>query len=220
MTNLYERADRDSKARAQEVLKIANEMDRLKMANESLTSVRGKLEDELKSMKMELDALKKRFAELDRDNRKLSHEREELARAYKDTDAAKQKALDRVAQLEKELAKLRADAEKGLAGARAEFEAQKKKMLMEIDMLSRKLAETDSRLKNEVEVIKKKIVTITELEMSLDASNKGNAQLQNTAKMQAQKIMELTAAYDDVNKKLAGSLQQYDITIKNLQKIE
>merc|ERR1719341_677293 len=32
MTNLYERADRDSKARAQEVLKIANEMDRLKMA--------------------------------------------------------------------------------------------------------------------------------------------------------------------------------------------
>jgi len=221
MTNLYERADRDSKARAQEVLKIANEMDRLKMANESLTSVRGKLEDELKSMKMELDALKKRFAELDRDNRKLSHEREELARAYKDTDAAKQKALDRVAQLEKELAKLRADAEKGLAGARAEFEAQKKKMLMEIDMLSRKLAETDSRLKNEVEVIKKKMtVTITELEMSLDASNKGNAQLQNTAKMQAQKIMELTAAYDDVNKKLAGSLQQYDITIKNLQKIE
>merc|ERR1740128_629227 len=212
MTNLYERADRDSKARAQ---------DSLKMANESLTSVRGKLEDELKSMKMELDALKKRFAELDRDNRKLSHEREELARAYKDTDAAKQKALDRVAQLEKELAKLRADAEKGLAGARAEFEAQKKKMLMEIDMLSRKLAETDSRLKNEVEVIKKKMtVTITELEMSLDASNKGNAQLQNTAKMQAQKIMELTAAYDDLNKKLAGSLQQYDITIKNLQKIE
>merc|ERR1719167_1528766 len=156
-----------------------------------------------------------RYADMDRDNRKLSHEREELARAYKDTDAAKQKALDRVAQLEKELAKLRADAEKGLAGARSEYEANKKKLLVEIDVLSKRLAESESRLKNEVEVIKKKMsVTITELEMSLDASNKGNAQLQQTAKTQANKIMELTAAYDDVNRKLAGSMQQYDSSVK------
>jgi len=221
MTNLYEKADRDNKARAQEVVKLGNEMDRLNMANQTLTAARSKLEDELKAMKMELDGLKKKFADLDRDNRKLAHEREELARAYKDADAGKTKALDRVAQLEKELAKLRADAEKGLAGARADFEMQKKKLLVEIDTLSRRLAESESRLKNEVETIKKKMtVTITELEMSLDASNKGNAQLQNTCKMQASKIMELTAAYDDVNKKLAGSMQQYDITIKRLQQIE
>merc|ERR1719474_2652581 len=221
MTNLYEKADRDNKARAQEVVKLGNEMDRLNMANQTLTAARSKLEDELKAMKMELDGLKKKFADLDCDNRKLAHEREELARAYKDADAGKTKALDRVAQLEKELAKLRADAEKGLAGARADFEMQKKKLLVEIDTLSRRLAESESRLKNEVETIKKKMtVTITELEMSLDASNKGNAQLQNTCKMQASKIMELTAAYDDVNKKLAGSMQQYDITIKRLQQIE
>jgi len=221
MTNLYERADRDSKARAQEVVKLNNEMDRFRMANETLTRDKGKLEDEYKSLKMELDALKKRFADLDRDNRKLAHEREELARAYKDTDAAKAKALDRVAQLEKELAKLRSDAEKGLAGARDEFESQKKKLIMEIETISRRLAESESRLKNEVEVIKKKMsVTITELEMSLDASNKSNAQLQNNCKMQATKIMELTAAYDDVNRKLAGNVQQYDVTIKKLQQIE
>lgn len=221
MTNLYERADHDNKARAQEVVKLANEMDRYKMANEVLTRDKGKLEDELKSLRMELDGLKKRFAELDRDSRKLAHEREELARAYKDADAGKQKALERVAQLEKELAKLRSDAEKGLAGAREEFESHKKKLIIEIDTLTRRLAEAESRLKNEVEVIKKKMsVTITELEMSLDASNKGNMQLQNTAKIQAAKIMELTAAYDDVNRKLAGSLQQYDITIKRLQQVE
>merc|ERR1712147_552492 len=77
------------------------------------------------------------------------------------------------------------------------------------------------RLKVEVEGIKKKMaITITELEMSLDGSNKSNSQLQNTCKIQAQKIMELTAAYDDVNKKLGGSLQQYDITIKKLTQIE
>jgi len=221
MTNLYERADRDNKARAAEVVKLNNEMDRFRMANETLTRDKGKLEDEYKSLKMELDALKKRFADLDRDNRKLAHDREELARAYKDTDAAKGKALDRVAQLEKELAKLRSDAEKGLAGARDEFEAQKKKLIVEIETLSRRLAESESRLKNEVEVIKKKMsVTITELEMSLDASNKSNAQLQNNCKMQATKIMELTTAYDDVNRKLAGNMQQYDVTIKKLQTIE
>merc|ERR1719180_374627 len=52
MTNLYEKADRDSKARAQEVVR---------MGNESLTGVKAKLEDELKSFKTEMDALKKRF---------------------------------------------------------------------------------------------------------------------------------------------------------------
>merc|ERR1711970_745182 len=221
MTNLYERADRDNKARAQEVVKMGNDMDRLKMANEVLTRDKGKLEDELKSIKMEFEGLKKRAADMDRDNRKLSHEREELARAYKDANDGKTKALERVAQLEKELATLRRDAEKGLGAAKEEFESIKKKLLIEIDTLTRRLAESESRLKNEVEVIKKKMsVTITELEMSLDASNKSNSQLQNTAKTQASKIMELTAAYDDVNKKLAGSLQQYDITFKQLNQIQ
>merc|ERR1740137_178797 len=89
-------------------------------------------------------------------------------------------------------AKMKAEFEKKFGGAREEFEGIKKKMA----------------------------ITITELEMSLDGSNKSNSQLQNTCKVQAQKIMELTAAYDDVNKKLAGSLQQYDITIKRLTQIE
>merc|ERR1712041_5657 len=79
MTNLWEKADKDSKARAAEVVKMGNEMDRMKMAHESLAQIKLKLEDELKSYKTELDALKKRFADLDRDNRKVTHEREELA---------------------------------------------------------------------------------------------------------------------------------------------
>merc|ERR1711874_955881 len=173
------------------------------------------------SLKMELDALKKRMADMDRDNRKLAHEREELARAYKDADAGKQKALDRVAVLEKELAKMKAEFEKKFGGARDEFEAMKKKLVDEINVLTRKLTDSENRLKVEVEGIKKKMaITITELEMSLDASNKSNTQLQNTTKIQAQKIMELTAAYDDVNKKLGASVQQYDITIKRLTAIE
>merc|ERR1712004_830188 len=82
-------------------------------------------------------------------------------------------------------------------------------------------AEAESRLKNEVEVIKKKMsITITELEMSLDASNKSNAQLQNTCKVQNEKIMQLTSAYEDVNRKLGASVQQYDVTIKKLTELD
>jgi chromosome segregation ATPase len=221
MTNLYEKADRDSKARAQDVVKMGNEMDRVKMANESLTQVKLKLEDELKSFKTEMDALKKRFADLDRDNRKVVHEREELARAYKKSDEEKAKAVNQVHLLEKELAKLKAEFEKTFGGARSEYEANKKKLVDEINVLSRRLAEAESRLKNEVEVIKKKMsITITELEMSLDASNKGNAQLQNTCKIQNEKIMQLTSAYEDVNRKMGASVQQYDVTIKKLTELD
>merc|ERR1712142_1376004 len=185
------------------------------------TRDKGKLEDDLKSLKGELDALKKRLADMDRDNRKLSHEREELARAYKDADAGKQKALDRVAALEKELSKLKADFEKKFGGAREEFEVAKRKLVEEINVLTRRLADSESKLKVEVEAIKKKMaITITELEMALDASNKSNGQLQMTAKGQAEKIMQLTSAYDDAQKKLAGSVQHYDITVKVVKDYE
>jgi len=221
MTNLYERAAADSKAKANEVVKMGNEMDRYKMANESLNQMKIKLEDELKSFKTELDALKKRFADADRDNRKLTHEREELARAYKKSDEDKAKAQSQVALLEKEIAKLKTEFEKKFGMAREDYEANKKKLVEEINVVTRRLAEAESRLKNEVEVIKKKMsITITELEMSLDASNKSNAQLQNSCKIQNEKIMQLTSAYDDANRKLSQSVQQYDITIKKLTDIE
>merc|ERR1711970_305900 len=214
MTNLWEKADKDSKARAAEVVKMGNEMDRMKMAHESLAQVKLKLE-------AELDALKKRFADLDRDNRKVTHEREELDRAYKKSEEDKTKALHQVSVLEKELAKLKADFDKKFGTITAEYEANKKELVDEINILTRKLHDCEAKLKNEVEVIKKKMsITITELEMSLDGSNKSNVQLQNTCKVQGEKIMQLTAAYDDVNKKLGASVQQYDITIKKLTAIE
>merc|ERR1719244_1605709 len=190
MTNLWEKADKDSKARAAEVVKMGNEMDRMKMAHESLAQVKLKLE-------------------------------EELARAYKKSEEDKTKALHQVSVLEKELAKLKADFDKKFGTITAEYEANKKKLVDEINILTRKLHDCEAKLKNEVEVIKKKMsITITELEMSLDGSNKSNVQLQNTCKVQGEKIMQLSAAYDDVNKKLGASVQQYDITIKKLTAIE
>ena len=53
--------------------------------------------------------------------------------------------------------------------------------------------ETESRLRNEVEKIKKKMaVTIHELEMSLDAANKNNVQLQVTI---TAKLVRIFVAY-------------------------
>merc|ERR1711910_239501 len=137
------------------------------------------------------------------------------------SDDVKAKFVSQEQLLEKEIAKLKAEFEKTFGGARSEYEANKKKLVDEINVLSRRLAEAESRLKNEVEVIKKKMsITITELEMSLDASNKSNAQLQNTCKDQNEKIMQLTSAYEDVNRKLGASVQQYDITIKKLTELD
>jgi len=50
---LYEKSDKDSKARAQDIVKLGNELDRAKMDNEGLKRDRSKLEDELKSFKAE-----------------------------------------------------------------------------------------------------------------------------------------------------------------------
>ena len=96
MTNMYEKCDKDSKMRAQEVVKLANELDRSHMEGDGLKNAKAKLEDELKSYKVDLEALKKRLHEVEQENRKLAHDREELARAYKDTDAIKLKLEQRV----------------------------------------------------------------------------------------------------------------------------
>merc|ERR1712179_432918 len=113
--------------------------------------------------------------------------------------------------------KLRADADHRLNSKDGEAMAMKKKFTTEIESLTVRLQETESRLRNEVEKIKKKMsVTIAELEMSLDASNKGNVQLQNSSKMQATKIMELTSIIDKTNVKLNDACGQLDSTGKRL----
>merc|ERR1719376_179864 len=209
MTNLYERADKYNKARAQDLVRLGNEMDRVRMENEVLKRDKGKLEDDNRSFKAELDA------------RKLCHDREELARAFKDTDGAKVKAEARVKELEAELKKLRSDAENRLNAKDGEAMAIKKKLTSEIEMLSARLMETENRLKVEVEKIKKKMsVTITELEMSLDASNKANVQLQNSGKQQAHKIMELTSVLDKTNQKFSMLVEANDVTGKKLAMAE
>merc|ERR1719411_250406 len=170
---------------------------------------------------VDLDAFKKRLHELEQENRKLTHDREELARAYKDTDTLKIKFEQRVQELELELKKLTKSADVNMRNKEDEFGAIRKKMITDIEHLTVKLHDTEAKLKDEVEKIKKKMaVTITELEMSLDASNKSNVQLTNATKAQQQKIMELSAAFEDAKKKLGVAADQNGAYMKTVQLLE
>merc|ERR1712045_1044679 len=221
MTNMFEKSDRDAKTRGQELIKLANELDRSHMENDGLKRDRAKLEDELKGMKVDVDAFKKRLHELEQENRKLTHDREELARAYKDTDTLKIKFEQRVQELELELKKISKGMEVTMRNKEDEFGAIRKKLTVEIESLTVRLHETEAKLKNEVEKIKKKMaVTITELEMSLDASNKSNVQVTNATKAQQQKIMELSAAFEDAKKKLGVAADQNGAYVKTVQLLE
>merc|ERR1712045_197100 len=221
MTNMFEKSDRDAKTRGQELIKLANELDRSHMENDGLKRDRAKLEDELKGMKVDVDAFKKRLHELEQENRKLAHDREELARAYKDTDTLKIKFEQRVQELELELKKISKGMEVAMRNKEDEFGAIRKKLTVEIESLTVRLHETESKLRGEVDKIKKKMaVTITELEMSLDASNKSNVQLTNATKAQQQKIMELSAAFEDAKKKLGAAADQNGAYMKTVQLLE
>lgn len=221
MTNLFEKADHDNKVRAQEVVRLGNELDRAKMDNDLFRRDNGKLSDEARGFKAEVDALKKRLHEVEQENRKLAHDREELARAFKDADGGRAKAEARVIELENELRKLRTDADAKIRHVEEESNVVKKKLLVEIESLTVRLQETESRLRNEVEKMKKKMaVTIHELEMSLDAANKNNVQLQNSSKQQATRILELTGALEGTNKKLQATVEQYNAATLHLTIIE
>merc|ERR1711971_1085517 len=94
-------------------------------------------------------------------------------------------------------------------------------MIVEIESLTTRLHQTEAQLKNEVEKIKKKMaVTITELEMSLDASNKNNGHLTMASKAQQQKIMELTSAMDKANMNLKGAGEQNMAFAGKIQMLE
>lgn len=67
-------------------------------------------------------------------------------------------------------------------------------MSIEIDQLNSRLVEAETKLKTEVQRIRKKMqITITELEMTLDVANKNNIELQKSIKKQS---LQLTVFLD------------------------
>ena len=59
MTNLFEKADKENKARANEIIRLANDLDRSKMDNEGLRRDNGKLSDEVIHTRLRICNLKR-----------------------------------------------------------------------------------------------------------------------------------------------------------------
>lgn len=62
-------------------------------------------------------------------------------------------------------------------------------------------------------------ITITELEMSLDVANKTNIDLQKTIKRQSLQLVELTASYEELQRQLQTTMDQYGIAQRRIQSL-
>lgn len=83
--------------------------------------------------------------------------------------------------------------------------------------MNARVIEAETRLKTEVQRIKKKLqIQITELEMSLDVANKTNIDLQKVIKKQSLQLTELQAHYEDVQRQLQTTLDQYGVAQRRL----
>lgn len=126
------------------------------------------------------------------------------------------------------------------------IEINSKQTSIEIEQLNARVVEAETRLKTEVQRIKKKLqIQITELELSLDVANKNNIDLQKTIKKQAFTLtviltltfsnmckityssytlnyfvfQELQAHYDEVQRQLQVTLDQLGISQRRLQSL-
>lgn len=100
------------------------------------------------------------------------------------------------------------------------FCVHSKQTAIEIEQLSARVVEAETKLKTEVARIKKKLqIQITELEMSLDVANKTNIDLQKVVKKQSLQLTELQAHYDDVQRQLQQTLDQYGVAQRRIQSI-
>lgn len=93
-----------------------------------------------------------------------------------------------------------------------------KQTSIEIEQLSARVVEAETRLKTEVQRIKKKLqIQITELEMSLDVSNKTNIDLQKVIKKQSLQLTEIQSHYDELQRQLQQTVDQYTVAQRRIQ---
>jgi len=117
-----------------------------------------------------------------------------------------------------ELGQVRHEMEKRMAMKDEEIESIRKSLTVEIEQLNGRLSDAEARLKAEVLRLKKKMqITITELEMTLDVANKSNIDLQKTVKKYSLQMTEMQAHYDDTQRQLQATLDQYGIAQRRIQ---
>lgn len=95
-----------------------------------------------------------------------------------------------------------------------------KQTSIEIEQLNARVVEAETKLKSEVQRIKKKLqIQITELEMSLDVANHTNIELQKTIKKQSLQLTEMQAHYEEIQRQLQSTVDQYGIAQRRIQSL-
>ncbi|KAH8364765.1 hypothetical protein KR084_011203 [Drosophila pseudotakahashii] len=214
---LYESSQRDLKNKHADLVRTVHELDKVKDSNNQLVRENKKLGDDLHEAKGAINELNRRLHELELELRRLENERDELTAAYKEAEAGRKAEEQRGQRLAADFNQYRHDAERRLAEKDEEIEAIRKQTSIEIEQLNARVIEAETRLKTEVVRIKKKLqIQITELEMSLDVANKTNIDLQKVIKKQSLQLTELQAHYEDVQRQLQATLDQYAVAQRRL----
>ncbi|XP_068148417.1 paramyosin, long form isoform X1 [Drosophila tropicalis] len=214
---LFETSQRDLKNKQADLVRTVHELDKVKDANNQFARENKKLGDDLHDAKGAINELNRRLHELELELRRLENERDELTAAYKEAEAGRKAEEQRGQRLAADFNQYRHDAERRLAEKDEEIEAIRKQTSIEIEQLNARVIEAETRLKTEVTRIKKKLqIQITELEMSLDVANKTNIDLQKVIKKQSLQLTELQAHYEDVQRQLQATLDQYAVAQRRL----
>ncbi|XP_055702865.1 paramyosin, long form [Phlebotomus papatasi] len=214
---LYEGAQRDLRNKQAEITRLNHELDKVKENNNLLTRENKKLGDELHDARATIADYTRRLHEFELELRRLENERDELTAAYKEAEAGRKAEEQRAQRLASEFNSFRHEAERRIAEKDEEIESIRKQTAIEIEQLNARVVEAETKLKTEVARIKKKLqITITELEMSLDVANKTNIDLQKTIKKQSLQLTELQSSYEEMQRQLQQTLDQYAVAQRRL----
>lgn len=215
---LYENSQRDLKNKQVELTRVSHELDSTRNQRDGLARENQKLTNENQEARNTITELTRRYHEFEIELRRLENERDELTAAYKEAEAGRKAEEQRAQRLASEYGQYRHDAERRLAEKDEEVEAIRKQTAIEIEQLNCRVVEAETRLKTEVARIKKKLqIHITELEMSLDVANKTNIDLQKIVKKQSLQLTEIQGHYDEVQRQLQQTLDQYGVAQRRLQ---
>ncbi|VVC94262.1 paramyosin, long form [Leptidea sinapis] len=217
---LYEQSQRDLRNKQTEIQRITHELDKTREQKDALGRENKKLGDELHDARANLTELNRRLHELEIELRRLENEREELTAAYKEAEAGRKAEEQRSQRLTAEFGQFRHDAERRLQEKEEEIESIRKQTSIEIEQLNARVVEAETKLKTEVTRIKKKLqIQITELELSLDVANKTNIDLQKTIKKQSLQLTEIQTHYDEVQRQLQVTLDQFGVAQRRIQSL-
>lgn len=217
---MYEQSQRDLRNKQVEVQRISGELDKTREQKDQLTRENKKMGDDLRESKNTISELTRRLHEYELEIRRLENEREELTAAYKEAEAGRKAEEKRAQALSSEFGSYRHEAERRIAIKEEEVEAIRKQTSIEIEQLNARVIEAETKLKSEVQRIKKKFqIQITELEMSLDVANHTNIDLQKTIKKQSLQLTELTAIYEELQRQLQSTMDQYSIAQRRIQSL-